>query len=197
MPPPTSRNSGSRKSSRWYPYMGLYRSWLAKAPGFVLRMAGLLTFMEWAEKRLTTYAPETIGFDVIERAILFVDHYLTPMAERFLGEAYKLSEEEISAAMIAKFIKGGKSSHGLMCARDIMRARLSKRLSGAEVIKDGLDVLIAANWVRAIPERTRGGNPRGDYEVNPMVYAAAPLPVENTKSLEVSPENFDPADDPF
>ena len=75
--------------------------------------------------------------------------------------------------MIAKFIKGGKIKSRFNVREDIMRARLSKRLSGAEVIKDGLDVLIAANWVRAIPERTRGGNPRGDYEVNPMVYAAA------------------------
>jgi Protein of unknown function (DUF3987) len=171
------------------PYTGLYRSWLAKAPGFVLRMAGLLTIMEWAEERKTAHPPETITLDVIRRSILFVDCYLTPMAERFLGDAYKLSEGELAAALIAKYIKSGKLKSPFNAREEIQRARLSKHLSEAEIIKDGLRLLIHAHWIRPIPERAggTGGKPKGNYEVNPMVYTASPtgmaLPIERKKPV--------------
>jgi uncharacterized protein DUF3987 len=161
---------------RMTPYMGLYRSWLAKVPGFVLRMAGLLTIMEWAEERKTTHPPETITLDVVRRSILFVDCYLTPMAERFLGDAYKLSEDELTAALIANYIKGGTLRSPFNAREEIQRARLSKHLSAAEIIKGGLRLLTEAHWIRPIPERAggTGGKPKGNYEVNPMVYTATP-----------------------
>jgi hypothetical protein len=64
--------------------------------------------MEWAAEKNTVYPPRTVTVDVIERSILFVDKYLTPMADRFFGEADKRSPEDIAAAIVANFIKAGQ-----------------------------------------------------------------------------------------
>ena len=60
-----------------------------------------------------------------------------------------------------------------------------------------------AHWIRPIPERAggTGGKPKGNYEVNPMVYTASPtgmaLPIEGKNRSEVLLEKFDLADVPF
>ncbi|MFZ0678622.1 DUF3987 domain-containing protein, partial [Candidatus Binatus sp.] len=149
------------------PYSGLYKSWLAKSPGRVVRIAGLLELMDWGIARSSVYPPTSVSLNAVRRAIVLVDDYLTPMAERFFGEAAKLPAGERNAIAIAKLIKGGRLG-SIVNQRDLRRRRINATLVKAAEVVEALEILKEAYWIRPCPSRAgrSSGRAKLDYEVN-------------------------------
>lgn len=153
---------------------GLLLSWLGKCPGFVLRLALVLEFLDWAiEQRKPVIA---ISDDCVRRAIRLIDEYFLPMAERTFGDAL-LPEVERHAAMIARLIyarRTGKMANGttIVNRRDLQRLKLPG-LRGSAEVGAAVEFLVEAGWLEAIPSRAGGpgGRRKGDYLVNPAVWA--------------------------
>jgi Protein of unknown function (DUF3987) len=155
---------------------GLYGSWLGKQFGGVLRLAGVLTFLDWSVAPVEQPVPSFVSAETVERAITFVDKYLSPMAERVFGDA-ALPDDERAAATIAKLIvaeqlgvKASGDDRVLLNLRTVQRLKLPK-LRRAESVKMAFDVLIEAGWLRPAPSRAgeRGGRQRQDFEINARV----------------------------
>ncbi len=158
---------------------GLFRSWIAKRPGTVLRLSAIIEMIEWAAGD-GDVAPETVTLQSIERATKLVDDYFIPMAERVFGDA-ALPENERAAATLAKQIALGRIGNKKAGARLILNARDVRRmklpgLRRADEVEAAIQVLIDSDWLRPLPPQKSpaGGRPSKDFEINPAVLDAAP-----------------------
>jgi hypothetical protein len=144
----------------------LFKSFLGKLPGMVLRLALVLELMEWAERGGAE--PDTICSVVLMRARDFVEGYLKPMAMRVFGDA-ALPVVERNAATLARYIIRTKAR--MINLRTVQRARLPG-LTTAELVNDAAEVLTDALWL--FPAGTRAGDTPGrksrDFTINPLVH---------------------------
>jgi Protein of unknown function (DUF3987) len=149
---------------------GMFRSWLGKLPGVVLRLALILRYLRWCSEDGATQEPDDIDLNTTRAAIDLADGYFTKMARRVFGDAAS-PEPERDAAAIARLIvarkigaeRGGR--YVLNLRRDIQKKGIN-RIRTANQARLALDELREAGWVRPVAVPT-GGRPRGDYEVNP------------------------------
>lgn len=145
----------------------LYQSWSGKGRGHVLRIALVITFLDWS---FSQHEPEPteISDHVIMRAINLYDHYLAPMALRAFGAA-SLPQAEQDATSIARFIRAtGKTVIHLR--NDIYRARIGG-ISNPEQAQKAAQVLIEAGWL--VPGETtdrKVGRPKQEFRVNPALW---------------------------
>jgi len=146
---------------------GQIQSWLMRAPGQALRLAGLRELCEWA---LTGEGqrPMTISATSMEAAIEAVDSFFAPMAQRVLGSV-GTAQASRDAGELARIIarKGVTTIN-----RRVLRRQMRGRLAEDTVYEAAFDTLEDGAWVRpkTRPEGTRG-RPRTDYEVNPHLFS--------------------------
>jgi hypothetical protein len=131
---------------------------------------------DWSVGPVEKPAPLFVSLATIERAITFVDDYLSPMAERVFGDA-ALPDDERGAANIAKLIVarrlGDPDGNGrvLINSREVQRLKLPK-LRNADAVKAAFSVLTENGWIRSAPSREGkgAGRRRDDHEINPYVF---------------------------
>lgn len=151
---------------------GLFLSWVGKLPGFAVRLAVVFEHLAWAAREGGT-APEAVGEDAMRRATAFLAVYAVPMARRVFGEA-ALPEAERDARRLARWLLRQAPCPEVLNARVLRRQADGPGIPKAERITTALGELAELGWVRS--EATsghRGGRPRGDWAVNPMVRTAA------------------------
>ena len=146
---------------------GLLQSYAGKLPGFALRLALTLAFLEWAESDYPD-PPECVATRHLESAIAFVRLYAYPMAERAYAEA-SVPPEVRGAKIIADIIVSEKIT--LLSQREVQRRAL-RGLRRAKQIEASIDVLIQAAWLRPTGRSSGpvGGRPRLEYPVNPKIH---------------------------
>ena len=150
---------------------GLLLSWLGKCPGFVVRIALVLEFLDWSIE-LRPDQPTCVSVGCVQRAIRLVDTYLIPMAERTFGDAL-LPEVERHAAMIARLIYarriGEKRAEGVVVNRRLIQRMKLPGLRTAAQVGEAIEYLVEAGWLEQMSKQT-GGRRKGDYLVKPAVW---------------------------
>ena len=150
-------------------------SWYGKLPGVVLRLSLVLTYLRWCiDPKSAKEPPGEIPMTRVNDAINMVEEYFIPMASRVFGDA-QLPEPERNAKALALKIeerKIGKKIAGQVVVnlREIQQQHINHMK--ADAIRECLDELVAAGWLRPIKsERSGPGQRRKDFEVNPQVFA--------------------------
>jgi hypothetical protein len=147
---------------------GLYKGFVGKLRGMVLRLSLVAELMGWASKG--GREPETISVATLAAVLEFVDDYAKPSALRVFGDA-ALPVVERNAASLACYIT--KTGATRINARDIRRTSGIATLKQAQDVDEAIDALIEAGWLRALKHREGDtpGRTSKDYIVNPAVFA--------------------------
>lgn len=148
---------------------GLMISFLGKCRGLVVRLSGILTYLDWSFSHNNEPKPNCIKAPAVERAIELMDLYYIPMARRCFGDAC-FPQDQKDAIAIAKWIYKNKPS--TINSRELGRGQGSPVKNSTRIDK-AIDVLVNANWL--IYSGGRIGDTRGrerkDYIVNPLVFS--------------------------
>ena len=147
----------------------LFKSFVGKMNGAVLRLALVAEFIRWAWEGGAE--PAEISADALIAAAAWVDDYAKPMAERVYGDA-ALPEVERHAAMLAKYIR--KAKLRTINKRELKRSPHKSWLPGLRdtpAMDAAVELLVDAGWLLPNPSRDGGGvgRERQDYLVNPAV----------------------------
>jgi hypothetical protein len=148
---------------------GMFKSFLGKLSGLVLRLAIVSELGRWAY--VGGDEPHEVSLATIEAVADWAEEYAKPMALRVFGDA-ALPEVERDAALIARHILRAKlrrvNARALYAGGDrVMR--------DSERVHAALAYLVEADWLRADPTRhgDTKGRPRADFIVNPALREAA------------------------
>jgi hypothetical protein len=148
----------------------LFKSFVGKMDGVVLRLALVAEFAAWAIRGGDE--PGEVGFDALGDAADFVDAYAKPMAERVYGDA-ALPEVERNAAVLARYIC--KIGFTTINKRELKRSPHKSALSAlreGQAMDGALAYLVDAGWLLDTGSRDgdSAGRRKGDYAVNPAVH---------------------------
>lgn len=147
---------------------GVYGSFLGKARGVAVRLAGLIELMIWAigtdEK-----SPTVVSAQSLESAITLINTYIIFMAKRVFNDA-AIPEEERHAGLVARHIISAKVRH--FNARKARQEWGLPNMREARTFDRALAYLEEAGWVKKV--ETRQGETKGrtakNFEVNPAVF---------------------------
>ena len=149
--------------------VGPMKGTLGKARGQVARLALVLQFMGWAAD--PGPEPVAVTADAFKAAAGLFDGYFLPMAARTFGDA-AVAPAERDAALLAKWIMRTKPNH--MNARQLQRAGILPGAKDAGRVKSALEVLRDAEWIAEPAPGFGNGRARGDWPVNPALWAETP-----------------------
>lgn len=150
----------------------LMKGALGKAPGHVLRLSCILTFLQWASAGGDYFGqPSAIGAGAVRAACDMMTSYFLPMAERVLGDA-AVPIAETHAARLARFLaKEGKTHFN---AREVGR-KLNSGMRDGKVMDAACGELEDMGLIRPVQRQTgKGGRPPKAFEVNPTIFATTP-----------------------
>lgn len=149
---------------------GLYKGFLGKLRGMVLRLALVVELIGWAAgngPEPTAIRPETLV-----GVLSFIDEYAKPSALRVFGDA-ALPLSERNAAALGKYIL--RTNAQRINLRDVRRSSGIATLKVAADVDAAAEALAEAGWLRPAPTRAgdRPGQATKDYLVNPAVHGEA------------------------
>ncbi|MGJ8624233.1 MAG: DUF3987 domain-containing protein [Yoonia sp.] len=146
---------------------GLLLSFMGKLPGVSVRLALVLTYLDWIAS--PNEEPIEIGAGAFERAALFVETYALPMARRAYADASLSKQEQAARRLLAVIREQGWERFS---SREVLRLD-RKGLATARELQPALDVLIEAEVLRQVEGVTgpNGGRPGKLFLVNPAVQA--------------------------
>lgn len=149
----------------------LYRGALGKLSGAVLRLSLVFELLRWAMEP-NNPEPASVSRWSVGCALTYADDYAKPMALRVFGDA-ALPPVERNAAVLARYIRKHKPAK--VNSREVSRNYRLPGLKDAAAIKDALEWLTDADWLRPAPSRDGGsaGRNRADFLVNPRLKDAA------------------------
>jgi hypothetical protein len=144
---------------------GREREWWSKIPAHALRLAGTLTYLNWAiDADDNEREPAKILREDMSEAVELVFDYFWPHARAALRQI-GLNQHHADARRVLKWISAsGKEQIG---REQIRRDALGKRLD-AEAAQEVLDYLERAGWLRQ-QKSTTGGRPNTRWAVNPKL----------------------------
>ena len=149
---------------------GKLASWRGKARSFVLRIALVLSFLDWAFNPLGP-SPETVSGAVMARALGLVEDYFAPMAERVFGDACLDPETRLASSILRAIAKRKAKTFNPREARETWRLG---GLSKSDAWKAPLALLVEGRWLIGASENKSetqtAGRPRSDYLVNPRLW---------------------------
>jgi len=152
---------------------GREREWLPKATTHVLRLSGVLAYLDWAMRTagqpVLAQEPNAVEARFVDAAIRLVRDYFWPHARAALRQI-GLSERHANARRLLRWIiKHGKTEISREAAR---RDALAQSLD-AEQTQALLEELERAGWLRRVgtPISRKGGRPRSRWLVNPALFS--------------------------
>ncbi|HEX2889406.1 DUF3987 domain-containing protein [Vineibacter terrae] len=153
---------------------GKAAAWWGKGPSQVLRLAGVLTFLDWAAKPQGTTEPERVSAWAIEAAVRLWRDYLWPHAQMTFRIAGAGGEHESRERQVLRWIRA-------QCLPEISREQIRREALSQAVDAAGADRLIAelveAGWLRPVePAKGGRGRRRRRWHVHPDLLGARPHP---------------------
>lgn len=151
----------------------LFKSFVGKMDGAVLRLALVAEFIAWAFSDMPE--PSEVSAYSLVAAAQFVDDYAKPMAERVYGDA-ALPSVERHAALLARYIR--KQGFRSINLRELKQSPHKSKLSAlrqGETMRAAAEFLVDAGWLKPAPAREGGSIGRAslDYVVNPALLEGA------------------------
>ena len=146
---------------------GLLRSSMGKARGQALRLALVLQLLWWCADD-DGPEPSTVGADAMQAAAGLMRSYFLPMAARVLGDA-SVPAEERNARTLAEWIVRTRPA-----VVNVSSIRDGARLPGlreSEPVRQACRFLADAGWLLRPEPTGAAGRPRGDWEVNALLWA--------------------------
>lgn len=149
---------------------GLFKSFVGKMNGTVLRLALVSELVNWATQGCSE--PTEISVNSLVSACAWVNCYAKPMAERTYGDA-AVSIVERDVALLARYIRSGRLN--LVNKRELKRSPHKSPLAllqKGNAMDAAIKRLIDAGWLAQSFNRdgTTNGRNRLDYVVNPAVH---------------------------
>ncbi|MEL6567658.1 MAG: YfjI family protein [Pseudomonadota bacterium] len=138
---------------------GLLAGWIGKAPGLVARLAGVLSFLDWADCDAVE-PPETISEETAARAIRLWQDYLLPMARLVLQSRGSPIDRAADEIMRQTRRKGLRTINARQVRREWGIAGLADKTVEAAV----WSLLVDDGLMRRIPKSGPGRKAR-DYEI--------------------------------
>lgn len=150
---------------------GMLKSFIGKLRGIALRLSLIVELSEWAVSNEGS-EPRSIRRETVEVVADFLESYAMPMAARVYGDA-ALPVVERNAAMIARYLL--KHQPKTLNARELRRKAGLPGLREADAVREAMDALVEAAWLRPSPSRNSDspGRRRADFLVNPQIHGAA------------------------
>jgi hypothetical protein len=148
-------------------FYGREQDWWSKIPGLVLRLAGTLSYVNWAMR--DEREPKEIRVEYVEAAIDLVQDYYWPHARACLRQI-GLTERDVNARRALVWMRNNKRE--VVAVQDIRRHALAESLDATQT-KELLGRLEKAGWLRKSAKRSgdRGGKPVVRWTVNSMLFA--------------------------
>ena len=146
---------------------GLLTSHIGKLRGYVVRIAGVLAFLDWAVGS-DWDEPTSIDKQTMERAIRLVDGYYLPMARRCFGDM-SLPQEQRDTALILKWL--AKQRATIFDATLLPRAK-NTPLKDRKRRDNAIDSMLEAGIIQERGTTTpKGGRPALLYDIHPDLVA--------------------------
>lgn len=148
----------------------LYKSFVGKLDGAVLRLALVAEYIAWAVGN--GREPTQVGTLSLVAAAQFVDDYCKPMAERVYGDA-ALPQVERDAALLGRYIvKAGLRNPNLRTLKQSPHKAKLAAIRQADRMRAAADCLVDANVLRPAPAREGQtvGRASLDYIANPLLW---------------------------
>jgi hypothetical protein len=144
---------------------GLLKGTVGKARGHTVRIALALEFLWWCAGAIPE--PTSISKHAVEQAVLLMEEYFLPMAERVFGDA-AIPIEERNARTLAAWIRRTRPE-----TINVSKVRDEARLDGlreSSDVKNAFRFLVEAGWLSPPTKTGRPGRPAGTYTVNPRLW---------------------------
>lgn len=148
----------------------LFKSFVGKQEGSVLRLALAAEYIAWAYRGGAE--PSEVSTASLCAAAGFVDDYAKPMAERVYGDA-ALPQVERDAALLARYIrKNAMRSINLRTLKQSPHKAKLAAIRQADRMRAAAEYLVDANWLSPAPSREGSTTGRAslDYTTNPLVW---------------------------
>jgi hypothetical protein len=137
--------------------------WWAKSPAHVLRLAGTLTYLDWAVRG--GEEPSLVDDGFVNSAVRLVRDYFWPHSRAALRQI-GLSQRHANARRVLRWIC--KNNKVEVSRADIRRDALGQSLD-ADQTQDLIDNLVKAGWLRQVTTKTVG-RARHRWTVNPKLF---------------------------
>lgn len=149
---------------------GLLRSSMGKARGQALRLALVLEFLWWSASD-SDPEPSKVSEEAMRAAVGLMQSYFLPMAARVFGDA-SVPVEERNARTLAEWIK--RTRPKVVNVSDIRDGARLPGLRETGLVKQAVRFLADARWLLPTEEAGKAGRPRGDWQVNPLLWTEPP-----------------------
>ncbi|TWT08647.1 DUF3987 domain-containing protein [Reyranella sp. CPCC 100927] len=149
---------------------GRAAAWWGKGPSQVLRLAGVLTFLDWAAKPQDVVEPEHVPVWAIDAAARLWRDYLWPHAQATFRIAGAGGERESRQRQVLRWLAAQRLPE--VSREHIRREALSQALDAAgtqRLIED----LIDGGWLQSVTPAEGGrGRRRRRWQVHPALWGA-------------------------
>jgi hypothetical protein len=177
---------------------GRDQEWLAKSEHQVLRLAGTLAYLTWAEGGEGLPAvrgiewlsaglePNEIEAEHINTAVRLIREYFWPHARATLRQIGLTSRHQ-HARRTLKWIRA--DVHRTVVSREDIRRDALANAIDAQQTQDVIDHLVKFGWLRKVEGETTGGRPRHRWAANPRLWGLAESP-ETAESPPTAPYKY-------
>ena len=164
---------------------GRERDWIAKGPGQVLRLAGVLVYLEWALQGPEDHSQDASGLEALRqiakaaaeptvitgddmrKAIALFDNYFWPHARAALRQI-GLSDRHREERRVLRWARAKKIE---TLSRETIRREIFSQRIDAERAQAIIDALVEAGWLREVTMKGHQHRPARRWQVNPLLGA--------------------------
>lgn len=147
---------------------GREAGWWGKGAGLVLRLAGVLTFLDWAGRPSGTAEPDSVPAWAVEAASILWQGYLWPHAQAAFRTAGGDARESKAQRALRWLRRQGTAE---ISRTTLRRKALGLSCSAAETQRIA-EALVTGGWLRPveIASSSSGGRPPLRWAVNPELH---------------------------
>lgn len=153
---------------------GRFASHMAKLPGYVVRLSLVLEHLWWSHQD-SPAPPTRISTAAVTGALMLIEDYFKPMAERVYADAALPENERLGTALARHIVQERIERFN---SRDLYRkAGGTPLINNADTANMAVKELENADWIRPdIPSagQDKRGRKKHDYVVNPKIWEAMP-----------------------
>jgi len=147
---------------------GREAAWWSEGTGLVLRLAGMLTFLDWSAEPAGTAEPAQVSATAVRTAIGVWRDYLWPHARAVFGAA-GAGERRRHAERVLHWITEHRVG-------EVSREQIRREVLSQAVDADGADaviaLLVAQGWLQSVARATTGpGRPPRRWQVSPALLS--------------------------
>ncbi len=157
---------------------------VGKGNGTVIRLAGILTLLEWATGPSGMTPPRTVSNAALSGAFRLWHDYFLHHARACLRPGQRSGYEQ-KLRRVLQYLREHRITH---VGRSDVREKALGRTLPANEVKPILTELVRRGWLRQVPRAVNGpGRPSDNWEVNPRLLPTPPAGNTDNSENHASP----------